>query len=283
MARRTELDERQRIALGLVDDPLEDGGRQFVSMIREKLSGLLFGEGAHLEGLRVGGHRSPRDRIRRPRGQEDADRLRADPPRKEFQNGAGGRVDPVDVLDHDEKARVRRAVRQQRECGQPGEEDVLRDPVHLPEYRADPIPLRAGKIGQAVPQHVQQLMEGRPRDLLLGFDARRPHHVQSAPSGVVDGRVDQGALTDSRIAGHDHRRSVLGDLRNEAAEPCDVVVPSDQDGTVAAVVMRGWLQVPGQGCPFDLGHGVTPRCVPAVQLFINRDSVHRSEGYGSGG
>ena len=146
-ARHHRLQQRPRI---VVVQPADDE-------LRQPVEGPLAGRLAH--------------------GEDQPDRLRAQPARHERERLRRRRVEPLRVVDDADQRPLLRRVGQQAQDRQPDEEPVRRVAVAQAERRAERIALRAGQALEPVHERRAQLLQPGERELHLRLDARRADDV----------------------------------------------------------------------------------------------------------
>jgi hypothetical protein len=132
-------------------------------------------------------------------------RIRFDPPRHEREHLGGRPVQPVGVLDHEEKRRVGRPFCDQPQRRKADQEQVGSVALGKPERRLECASLRVGKEIESVEQWEQQLMKAREGEPRLGQRACRGLHRYTTLQRSFAGGREQGRFADSRLTANDER------------------------------------------------------------------------------
>ena len=126
-------------------------------------------------------------------GQEQADRLGAEPVRDEPQGAPGRAVEPLGVVDQAEQRLARGRLRQEAQDGEADEVAVLPGSRTEPEHRLQRLTLRLRQCGKVVEQRPAQLLEPGVREIGLALDAPRPNDAE--PRRGISGAVQQRGLS----------------------------------------------------------------------------------------
>jgi hypothetical protein len=197
-----QLQQRQRIAASLGDDPVADP--------------LIQRHGDHRVQQRPRiGLPQPFDHqlrqscqvIARNAGREDqANRLRRQTPCDKRQDLRGGAIEPLLVIHQADQRALPGHLRQQAQHRQPDEKGVRRWPGTEAERSPQRIAQRTRETIEAIQHRRTQLMQPGERELHLRMDARSTHH----PAALrLPGRVvQQRRLAHARLAGH-HQHPAL--------------------------------------------------------------------------
>ena len=131
---------------------------------------------------------------------QQRDRIGPYPPGDEAQALSGLLIDPLGVVDHDERRSLSGQAGDQRQDGGADQEPVGRLPAH-PECRAQGSGLRRRKRLQPVAHRPQQFVQRREGETRLHPGAPAAQHRRL--SSCVDGVIQQGGLADSRLTPQD--------------------------------------------------------------------------------
>ena len=145
--RGRQLDERERVAVGLLEQPLAHLRRRRRGRVREQLRSRRIVEAVDVMRRHVG--RLEHADVALARGEQEHDALRVEPARDELQRVRGAGVEPVRVVDQAQHRPLLGKLGQQRQTGGVDEEALLPAAVREPERG----PQRGGLgRGQAVDQ-----------------------------------------------------------------------------------------------------------------------------------
>ena len=135
-------------------------------------------------------------------GREDGDDRVGDEPADREQDGlAARRVQPVHVVDDEQKRRLFGVGRQQAERRRPDGEPILRSGRPERECRRERRCLRLRDPVQRSEGRPQQLEEPGERHLRLRLDSARSQHAH--PLGMLARVVEEDSLPDPRLADED--------------------------------------------------------------------------------
>ena len=194
-----QLDQRERVAAGLAEDPGLDAliERPRDRRVQEQ-PGLVGGQPFDdelrqaLQDVRV-------DALAQREHQPHP--LRQQPARHERQRLRGHPVEPLRVVDHAQQRLLLGGVGQQAQDRQPDEEAIRWRSGAEAERRAQRVALRARQLLETAEHRRAQRVQAGVGELHLGLDARRPGDPEP-----LRGRrqvPQQGALADPRLAAQD--------------------------------------------------------------------------------
>ncbi len=129
--RGRQLDERQRVAVGLLEQPLADLRRRGGRRVREQLGGRRGVEPLDRVRRHVG--RLEHTHVALARGEQEHDALGVEPPCDELQRVRGPGVEPMRVVDEAQHRPLLGELGQQRQAGGVDEEALLPAAVREPE------------------------------------------------------------------------------------------------------------------------------------------------------
>ena len=223
--RRRELDQRERVAAGLLEQHVADGRRDRAAGA-EADQGLcrVRVQAAELELAQPAGLEAPVAALARAEQHHDA--LGVESPGDEQQRVGRRRVEPLRVVDQAQDRAALRQLGDERQAGGRDQEAVA-GAVGEPERALQRAGLRGRQALEQVQRGTQQLVQPRERQLGLRLDsARREHvHVGRAIAHVLE----QGGLADSRLSPQ-HERAAARRPRGieQCADEGALRVPSVQ-------------------------------------------------------
>ena len=204
-----QLQQRERVATRLRNDAIADAvvepkrdGRT------QKRARVFVGEP---EDLQVG--EPPQIRRRDAGGEQEPDRLCVKPPCHKRERPCRHLVQPLRVVDDTEQRTLLRGLREQGQERQPDEKPIRHWSVAQAERDLEGVTLWRRESLHGLEQRCAQLVQGRERELHLGFDARsakRPH-LRCRFHGVVQKR----RLPDPGLAVKDERATLAGADRGD--------------------------------------------------------------------
>jgi len=167
--------------------------------------------------------------LRRPRGQDHADRLLAEPSEREREHALGLRVEPVGIVDRDEDGPATRE-RTDRVEEPAGHALGGRRPARLlPEERHGQ---RVSGwwtqiLGDLVEHRIDEIAQGRERQGPFGLGRAARQDPVPAVGRSRAGRVEQGGLARPGLALQDDRSGERVAPLEEAREEREFLVPAD--------------------------------------------------------
>ena len=191
-----ELEERQRVAAALRDDPIEDALVERPKRRRcEQLTCLRLRESGDPKLPQAG---EPVGRAHVPHREDHEHALRLEAPGDEREDLGRGVVEPLRIVDQgDERLRLR-TVRQQAQHREADEETIGWRPCGEAERSSERVALRRRQPLESLEQRQAELMEGREGQLHLRLDADGPDHPALLATGC---RVlEERRLADSGLA-----------------------------------------------------------------------------------
>jgi hypothetical protein len=224
--RARELYQRQRVALSLVEQPAPDLERQ--------PGGGRGQQGVRARAVqRVKPHFGQTGPVEMPNRavacrQQDDDRLGPHPSRDEGKDIAGGDVEPVSVVDHEQQRGARRPVGEYVECGKSDGEDVRCRPVADTESHRQGHAPALGKGIQLSNQRAQEPVQAGKRHPPL---ERRPgdaQHRHPDPVRPSPGVLEQGRLADAGLAANQERSTPSADVFEAFADQRQLARASEQ-------------------------------------------------------
>jgi hypothetical protein len=228
-----ELEQRQRVAPGLGDDPVPHplveptGDRRLEQRMRIAVTQPADQQLGHareavlLTGLTEGEHHG--DGF----GQEATG--------GEGEDLSGGAIEPLGIVDQTDERPLAGDLRQQTQQGQADEEPVRHVPLADAQRRGESVALGSWQALQAGQHRCAQLVQPGERQLHLGLDARRPGDPAPRRSPVEV--AQQRGLADARLAPHDERLAVaVPDVRHEPVQQLAFLLPPPESG--AGVTIR---------------------------------------------
>jgi hypothetical protein len=226
--RRRHLDQHERVPGRGLDDPLRDGrverrGRP----AREQLAGVALAECRERQLGQVGAveHRlvAVRD------GEDERDAVGVEAAGGEEERLGRGEVEPLGVVDDDERRRLLGNRREQAERGGADREAVAGGRRPDRERACERAPLRLRQVVEAVEHRPEELREPGEGKLGLGLDAARREHGH--PPGLVDGVRAERALANPGLAPEDEGRARPGaGLVEQPPQPFALAVPPEEHG-----------------------------------------------------
>ena len=160
-------------------------------------------------------------------GEDQPDRLRAQPPRHERERLRRGGVEPLRVVDDADQRPLLRHLGQQAQDRQADQEALRSVTVAHAEGRAERSALRTGKALEPIHERRTQLLKPGERELHLRLHARGPH--DAAPGGVLHQIPQQRALTDARLpAQHQRPARPRADARHQLIQRRALGAPPEQ-------------------------------------------------------
>jgi hypothetical protein len=197
----------------------QPGGQQPVQLRHGERSDLQAVQAAGREGA-VEVQRDPGLALEPP-GDQQADPLVGEPAGYEGERAAGGLVQPLDVVDGDQRGA---APRERAEHAQQPERDRPGQGLPLLRLRAQQghlqrVPLRPWQLAEdRVGNLDQQVAKGGVGELRLGVDRPARQHAVRAARGGLQAVPPEGGLPDADLA-LDHERDRTG--RDRVEEPLD--------------------------------------------------------------
>ena len=218
-----QLQQRQRVAAGLGDDPVADLGVQPPADRR--------GQQRARVGIPQPGNGQPGQAgqlivvVRRARGEDHGDRLGQQPAGRERQALHRGLVEPLRVIDQAGQRLVLRRGGQQAQHRQPDQETIRSLPLPHPERDRQRVALRPRQLVQPSEHRHAQLVQSGERELHLRLDAPGPDHAKAQrPASRI---IQQRRLADPGLAAHDQHGA--------AASPRPVQYPIHRRALAAPV------------------------------------------------
>ena len=210
-----QLEQRQRVAVGLGDDPVadplvqpagDDRGQQRPRIVVVQPGQVQPGQPGQVT-----------RRCGITRAEYQRDRFGVHPAGDERQDPGRGLVQPLRVIDQVQQRPVGGHLRQQPQHRQSDQEAIRRAARPQAERDAQRLALRAGQHVEPVQHTPAQLMERSVRQLDLRLDALRPGNLEVLSRC---GRVtQQRGLADPGLAAHDEHPAVpRPDIRNQPVQ-----------------------------------------------------------------
>ena len=204
--RRGQLEQRERIAVGGPQKPLDDVGRdpaiqasaeQGVGVLRVQAVDLELGQPRRIEATRIAG----------ARGHEQRDRLGFEAPRGEHERLGRRGVQPLGVVDAAQhRATVAGLGQQAQQAG--ADEKAILDAVEAEAQRAaQSRGLGGGEAIDELQARAHELVHAGEGQLVLGLDADAAQHRHVARA--VGGVLEQRGLADPRLAAQHERDTAL--------------------------------------------------------------------------
>ena len=230
-----QLDQRQRVAACLGDDPVADPLVQH-EPDRRVQEGLCVAVSQALD-LEL------RDVLellaRHARGEHESHRLGQQAPRHEGERQRRGLVQPLRVVDDAQEGPSLGGVRQEAEHRQTHQEPVGCGPGAHAEDDAERVALGSREPVEPVEQRPAQLVEARVGQLHLRLHPHRPGDREVRRGG--DQVIEQRGLPDPCLTAQDERTALA------PANPCDQLV---QEGTLARPAGQAGVPPRSQGPAF---------------------------------
>ena len=194
-----QLQQRERVAAGLGDDPVAHLGvqppadRRGQQRARVDIAQPGNGQPGQAGQLIVV--------VRLARGEDHGDRLGQQPPGRERQALHRGPVEPLRVIDQAGQRLVLRRGGQQAQHRQPDQEPIRRRALPHAERDRERVALRSRQLVQPAEHRHAQLVQPGERQLHLGLHPPGPDHPKPhRPAGRI---VQQRRLPDPGLAAHD--------------------------------------------------------------------------------
>ncbi len=211
-----ELQQRQRVAVRLGQDPVEDLGVQpGVRHRSQHRPGVLVAQPRQRQPRKIG---EPGPRPGLPRGEHHRDALHRHPPRHEDQRPPRGVVDPLRVVHHTAHRLLLSHLVQQPEHRQPDRQRIGGSPFPDPEHGLQSRPLHFRKPQAVRQMRRAQLMQRRVRQIPLELCPGPPQHREPF-QGPYRG-IEQRRLAHPGLPGHHERAPTPGSRR--AQQPIDL-------------------------------------------------------------
>ena len=220
-----ELQQRQRVAAGLGDDPvahaLVERTRQHAVQQRLRIDVVQASDGELGEPveMRLTGRVAHRE--------HEPERLGPEPAGDEGERLRRGAVEPLRVVHHTQQRPVLCRVGEQAQDREADEEPIWSVAAAQAERGAQRVALRAGKPVDPIHERGAQLLQPRERELHLRLDARG---VRDAASGRAPHEVlQQRALADARLTAQHQRPARAGaHARDQLIQRRALVAPAKQ-------------------------------------------------------
>ena len=222
---RGQLDQRQGIAAGLGDDPIEDPFVEAAGDHRGQ-QGPGVGIGQSLE-RQVGEAGQLAGRARLAHGDDHRHRLGAQPPGHEADDLARGVVQPLGVLHEAQQRTFLGHVGQQAQRRQRHHEPIADVTRRQPEGHAQGPLLRLGKGVEVAEHRRAQLVQAGVGELHLGLHAGDLGDAEAG--GLAGGVAQQGRLADARLAAdHQHRALSVAHVVEQLIEDLSLPGPATE-------------------------------------------------------
>jgi hypothetical protein len=198
-----------------VVQPARDHRRQELPRL-----GIVKGLDQHLgqTGERIG---------RLPRGEQEGDGLRQQPARNEAQRLRRRAIQPLRIVDDTQKRALLRGLREEAQARQGHEKAVRRRAGTHPERDLERTALRSRKPSDEIVERRARLMQGRERQLHLGFDAHRAQ--QREVRRRFDRVLEQRRLPDARLPPQDQHAAAAGSrVGEQPVQRRELVAPTTQ-------------------------------------------------------
>jgi hypothetical protein len=220
-----QLEECQRVAVTLGDDPVADRGiERAVHFVQQQRTCLAVAEPFDGQ-LGQPGEYVVADA--RTRGAYERNPLGEDAATDESDDLGGGLIEPLRVVDNADERLLVGDQCEQCQGAQPHQEAIRRRPGRLAEYRRERLALRGGHLLEAVQQRRAELMEAAVGQLHLGLDT---DGGRDTPAGNTVGQIAQeGALADAGLPAQNGDPTSTGE--NVGQEPVDCLAfgpPSEE-------------------------------------------------------
>ena len=253
MHRARQLDERQRIAGRLPDDPIAHASRQAGRAREDHRSRDVVVEGPERELVDAGGL-DRRQFVVASREQQDQ-RIRPQSTRHERERVLRRTVEPLDVIGDDEDRRIRRGIGQECQRGDGDEEWVVGGVRCESECCRKCQPLGTGQSVQAAQDRPQELVEAGKRKVRLRPHPNGAQDSDPARSRRLDRPSEQGRLADPGIAADQERPTTLARPPDEVVDRLQLAVAAEDPdldlhrrilaGRTADVIIRPPIQLDG--------------------------------------
>ena len=222
-----DLDERQRVAARLRDDPVRDRGPQpRPGRRREHGAGVVGGQPGQAEfGQAAQAARGPRGLAD---GEDDGDGVGVQPPGHERERVSGFLIQAVRVVDQAQQRLAGGLPGEQPQRGQPDEEAVRWAAFRHAERHPQRGALGRGQQVEGGQQGAEQLVHGGEAELHLALDAVDPDDLHGGPGHRL-GVIQQGRLAHARLAPeHQNAAHLLAGSRHDLIELPLLCVPPEQ-------------------------------------------------------
>jgi hypothetical protein len=242
-----QLDQRERVAAGRLQQRLDGRRRELAARRLEELRGLVASQAVERQLVRE----APLERRRARVGacfREHADARAVEPPCRVADALARGDVEPLRVVDDDEQRLLARRAAQQAEQPFAGGETTAaaRGRMLLQgERRSNGTRLRRRQVVEPPEQRCPDLDEPGERKAGLRLDADRGDDAEAA--GPLARRLQQRGLPDSGLAGEEQAAAALGPhVTDEPVDGLELPRPPEQHGLTLRVWIRR-VRTPGRG------------------------------------
>jgi hypothetical protein len=219
-----QLDQGEWITVRLLEDPASEIEREgHRAKVEEGVRRILIEPGEEQLGQagvveRAGQSLSHSE-------QQDC-RIRFDPPRHEPEHLGGRPVEPVCVIDHEEKRCLRRPVSDQPESREADQEQVRGVALCNTERRLEGLPLGVWKEIQTAELREQELVKAREGKLGLRKRTRCGHDRNSSAERPFPCSREQDGLADSSLAAKDEGAAAVLDSVDQRVELGQVSIAS---------------------------------------------------------
>ena len=196
-----ELDQRERVPTGVLDQPPLHLGRQRHGRVLGEQRPGVGAEAGEAQLAQSGRLEAPQLAV--ARGEEQRDPLSLEAPRGEGERIGRRPVQPLGIVDQAHQRDVLGGLGEQGEDADADQEAVLdRDP-RQPEGAGQCGGLRLGKVRQEVEDRPHELVQCSEGELGLGLD---PHGAQYPhPGRMLEGVTEQRRLAEPGLAPDDQR------------------------------------------------------------------------------
>ena len=221
-----QLQQRQRVAPGVVEDAATDPASQLGEVLVQQGLGRRIGQWGDGQSRQV----DVVEEARLPgacRAQE-ADGAAGQPAGDEGQYPGAGLVQPRQVVDDQQHRLVLGCCPEQRQGGGGDQGGVAGVGSAQLDGGAERLPVGRVELRHQTEERPQQLVEGGEADLDLELRTCRAHHVQSQVVGVCGGRLEQRRLADTGFSGDQQRAAAGIDTAEEPPQGIQLVIASDQ-------------------------------------------------------
>ncbi len=221
-----QLEQRERVALRIGDQPLAHGRRQRGEPLLEQgrrgrsvqRLDLVTGQSSTIEeALGLG----PQSRQESDTGASEATHGRSKDQRTRP-------VQPLQIIDYHEQGPSCRGVAEKSQNRVRDHQPARRRPGVQPKRDAQRLAMQGRQHRQVVQERMQDNAEPREAKLCLELCAGRPDHPRSSRLCVEYGDIQQRRLADTSVAGHQQRPAPDSRVIHEAADEPDVQVPPDE-------------------------------------------------------